>query len=395
LTWQDELRQLDEELAAGRITADEYRMRRDRVTAAAANPAAGSPQPDASAQAATSQPDQPIAGESTQLMTPLSGGQPGPPQATPPQAGDAERTQAVNPAWTVGGQGADAERTQAVPRSALPQMPGYSPPSPAGGFPQQQPPYQQQGWQDEQLPPSWTGPELPSAAPWNPSGFESTHADPWSAKQGPEVFEEGGGSKTGKIVAGVVAVVVLAGLVVGAFLLWGQDSGDDGTQAQTSAAAPPPAPPTKVANPMGIADLPGQQQDTKVRDLAGVQSLNYLTPEEIDAYEKASPGQAALVFSQLAGGGRVVVLVIQAESATAAGTAVEKLVQLQIGFKATKVTNAPKNVSITQSSANTRAHYASGDTIVRIDVTGGDQASRRDALNSVLTPQLSSLSADG
>lgn len=42
MTWQDELRRLDEELAAGRLSADDYRQRRDQLLAAAnSNPSTG------------------------------------------------------------------------------------------------------------------------------------------------------------------------------------------------------------------------------------------------------------------------------------------------------------------------------------------------------------------
>src|SRR3954468_24584265 len=35
VSWQDELRKLDEELAAGQISADDYRVRRDQVLSSA------------------------------------------------------------------------------------------------------------------------------------------------------------------------------------------------------------------------------------------------------------------------------------------------------------------------------------------------------------------------
>jgi hypothetical protein len=394
LTWQDELRQLDVELASGRITADEYRTRRDRVTAAAANPS-GAAQAEAPQQTANNPSSQPV--ESTQLIAPVTGGQARPPRTAPPpqHGGDADRTQAVNPAWGAQDPG-DAERTQAVPRSGFPQG-GRPPASPAGGFPLPQ--YEQPGgWQgEEQLPPQWSGAELPASAPWATSGFDSGfdsgRGDPWGAKQGPEVFEDSG-PKTGKIVAIVAAVVLLAGLGVGAYFLWGQDSGGGGQAQQPPVATKPPAP-TKKPNPMKIADLPGQQQDTNIKDFAGVLGIGYLTPEESSAYQDAQPGKAAVVVSQLENGGRVIVMVVQVSSANAANKAVTELAQLQIGFGAAKVSNPPTNVQATKTADTIRAHYASGDQVVRIEVQGRNQSATTASFNSVIESQLNNLPADG
>lgn len=393
MTWQDELRQLDVELASGRITADEYRTRRDRVTAAAANPS-GSAQAEGPQQTANNPGSQPV--ESTQLIAPVTGGQARPPRNAPPpqHGGDADRTQAVKPAWGAQDPG-DAERTQAVPRSGFPQG-GRPPASPAGGFPLPQ--YEQPGgWQgEEQMPPQWSGAELPASAPWATSGFDSGfdsgRSDPWGAKQGPEVFEDSG-PKTAKIVAIVAAVVLLVGLGVGAYFLWGQNPG--GGQAQQPPATTKPAPPSKQPNPMKIADLPGRQQDTKIKDFAGVQGLTYLTPEEASAYQDAQPGKSAVVTSQLDNGGRVIVLVVQVSSANAANNAVNGLVDLQLAFKATRVTNPPTNVQVTKTADTIRGHYVSGDQIIRVEVSGRNQSATTASFNSVIESQLNNLPADG
>ena len=81
LSWQEQLRQLDEELAAGQISADDYRLRRDSVLSAAVNvdPQAG--------QTGSSE------AESTHIIAPVSPPQ-GQPQAPAAPAGD--QTQIVN-----------------------------------------------------------------------------------------------------------------------------------------------------------------------------------------------------------------------------------------------------------------------------------------------------------
>ncbi|MQA11524.1 MAG: hypothetical protein GEU98_23830 [Pseudonocardiaceae bacterium] len=188
MTWQEELRKLDEELAAGRIAADDYRVRRDQVLSSAVAPGEQGQQPASEepaqpartpapqqaptdAQAGTppgnqqettphqtpaqapqqqapqpdaQQPEQAQSGphggqnpESTQIISVVPGvsSNPQAPAQAPPD-GPTERTQAVT-----GWQGSDAERTQAVPTTHNPaQQPPYAPPgqvpgSPAGGFP--------------------------------------------------------------------------------------------------------------------------------------------------------------------------------------------------------------------------------------------------------------------
>jgi hypothetical protein len=396
LTWQDELRQLDEKLASGLISADDYRRGRDALLAAAANPARpAEPAPGP----ASPGPGEPSSAESTQLIEPVGPPQPrpmGPPQPLPmgPPPSDSDRTQAVPQNWSqqpsyqpprpVGG--GDSDRTQVVPSVGQPQ-------SPPGGFPQQEFPQHPQGaWRTENEGFSssspWSGPELP-AAPWGAN-------EPW-IKQGPEVFDGRSGSK-GRVVAIVVAVVLLIGIGVGAYLIWGNSGGGSGGSAQTSASPPPStkSTPPKIPNAMNIADLPGQQVDQKVKDFATVAKIDYLTPEEISAYQAAQAGESGMMISQLPGnGGRVVVLVARAGSAALAQSAAAKLVDIQVGYKATQLTGLPPNVKGTQVSDVARAHFASKDLIVRIEVKSSDPSQLSSVLQDVVAAQLKVFPADG
>ncbi|TCO64581.1 hypothetical protein [Actinocrispum wychmicini] len=390
MTWQDELRQLDEKLASGLISADDYRRGRDALLAAAANPARPAepgpgPTPPGSGESSGV--------ESTQLIEPI-----GPPPQPRPMGptglpSDSDRTQAVPQNWTpqpsyqqprpVGGN--ESDRTQVVPSVGQPQ-------SPPGGFPQQQFPQQPQGaWQsgNEGFSSSpWNGPELPAAPPWGAN-------EPW-VKQGPEVFEGRSGSR-GKVIAIVVAVVLLVGIGVGAYLIWGTSNGSGGSP-QTSAAPPSTTKttPPKIPNAMNIADLPGQQVDQKVKEFGTVAKIDYLTPEEIAAYQAAQAGESGMMISQLPGNtGRVVVLVVKAGSAAQAQSTAAKLVEIQLGYKATQLSGLPSNVKGTQVSDVARAHFASKDLIVRVEVKSADASRLMSVLQDVIEAQLKVFPADG
>jgi hypothetical protein len=287
LTWQDELRRLDEELAAGRISADEYRVSRDRVLVEAANPAAQH-QPGPAPQPPT---------ESTQLIPPLN---PRPiPQESPPppqQPAELDRTQQVQPGWTVANKSSDddADRTQAVPGAGFQHMGPPPMASPPGGFPQPPGMRQVPPW-EEGFPPQWSGAELPASTPWSSGEFPVVGVgnEPW-LKQGPEVFDKDG-SKTGKIVAIVVAVVLLIGIGIGAYLIWGRDSGGQaGGTPGTSTQGRPTTTTSRPPDPMDIAKISGTEEPKSVARFADVKALNYLNPVEVAAYETAGATKSAV-----------------------------------------------------------------------------------------------------
>ncbi|EHR59038.1 SHOCT domain-containing protein [Saccharomonospora cyanea] len=285
MTWQEELRKLDESLASGNLSADEYRSRRDQILSSA-----------------VSSPDQAEAPEqsnvdATQIIAPLSGAQqsqPGqqPPQGQPQQPG-VEATQVVSPG-DVG-----AERTQAVshwqmqqqqqPGQAYPgsppagfqqPQPGQQPASPAGGFqqPAASPPGgfaqpQNQPWNaaPEDSSPPWGGGDFP---PLTPQGSPE-----WGVSQGPESFDEPKSSgKSRKVLLSVVAVLLVAGIGVAVYFLFiagggentaGPQNGPQQSQQQpppppspTSTPLPKPPPPKEepADNDAALVDPPGEER---------------------------------------------------------------------------------------------------------------------------------------
>jgi len=408
VSWQEELRNLDEELASGRLSADDYRLRRDQVLSSAV--AYGDPaqlqvqqpgqqpqqpfqqQPPAQPQA-PQQTGQPNSADSTQIIAPVN---------QPPQNnGESERTQVV-PNWQQ--QQADPNRTQVVPPMASPPggfpqqgqaspaggFPQQGQASPAGGFPQQQPQQgyqqqqpQQQGWTDTDASPPWGGSDFP---PISPVG--STE---W-VKQGPELFEDKPKGKGGKIaIIAIVAVLVLAGLGVGGYFAF---SGGGDTPADPTAAPQsnqPPAPPTSSAKPKTPEELlfekiPEQsgEEDSK----SGVITAAQLA--EITGMEK---GEADLVIAagvkQIAYRGsqkqpdetgpqpaKISITVIPLTSPGAAGDLVKQLRQYQTTNGFVQITEPlpgmpPKlnfQKKIDGDKGNYRGTWINGNNVVRVDI---------------------------
>jgi hypothetical protein len=240
VTWQEELRRLDEELASGQLNADDYRARRDQVLSSAVTPGASpAPQPQTS-QASGSQ------ANDTQIIQPVSPPQgvpqqqpqqshQQPQQQAPQQQPSPEATQIVSSAETGG------ERTQVVSswQTQQPQQdyrqPNTGQPSPPSGF---QPPHQQ----------AWNAPQEDVSPPWGSSEFPPIappRSSDWVA-QGPETFSSSQSSGKGKKVAlSLVALLVIAGLGVGVWLLFIRDTGPDTPIAAPTSVQPVPSPTLK------------------------------------------------------------------------------------------------------------------------------------------------------
>jgi hypothetical protein len=401
LAWQEELRKLDEELAAGRIAAEEYRVRRDALLSSAA--------------ATGQQPPTSNSAESTQMITPITGGvhqQPQGPNADRTQvvsssdssadrtqivSGDnvnSARTQAVRPGWQQVRPG-DANWGQNIP-GVPPQhgMPGHpmsnqGPPSAPGGFPAQQ---QQR----------WDAPSNDTGTPWGNSEFPPINqfgGQNW-IKQGPEVFGESS-SGSGKRIAIILAVIVVVlGLGTGAyFMFFNKHSGT------TTATSTPPAATTTTPKPkddLEIAALPGTTQDQSgISTFGDVVQGGLLTNDENKAYQTADATKVRLATSSLSGDSHISIMTAQTTSPTAAATAVARLVELQNVYGMQPYTGTtPDGVKINQiakigaNPATIRAHYVHKGTVVRIQVDGPDLDTISTTFDQILTAQLKALPAD-
>jgi hypothetical protein len=397
LSWQEELRKLDEELAAGQISADDYRVRRDQVLSSAVSVGQGGQGPQ--------QPNKP---EETQFI------QSGPPTAQPPTGpdktqvvgnqGDADKTQIV-PGGTadpsdrtqaVGGwqtarpsSGNDADRTQVVP--GIPGVPpqsyvggqaprpapdqGVFPPTP--GFP---PPM---GWQqpEDDLSPPWAGGVFPPLAPSGSSEW---------ARQGPEVFEDGSSSTGKKVLLILLIVLVLGGLGTGLyFLVLKKDDnpnpqGGGGPSTSQSRPTTTTKPRPSDPNVAILEDMPrppaSQQQQGQVLDVAQLTELKLMDAPEIELLKAAGvtkvPWRSALRQAPQDGPTPDVMstMVIPLASAEDAAKLLDQLraYQESVGllFIPEPLPNMPSSVifekAVVAERALYRGLYVSGKNLVRI-----------------------------
>jgi hypothetical protein len=407
LSWQDELRQLDEDLAAGKVSAQDYRSRRDAVLA---QTAAGAPPPQAPTPQTPPQPSQwtpapqpqfPVypqqsPSERTQSISQPPPGQQAPGQSAPNNApGDptqvvrggqappndsGEATQIVRPVDPPGSSPDNAERTQIVTGfGGRPSGPGGQ----NGGWSAQPP-----GTSDA---PPWGGAEFP------PLGSLRQN-EPWYS-QGPEVFDRRGGGR-GKVFA-ISGVVLLVVLVVVAILVFkpfsGTSSAQQGGGGQQTTTRPAP---TTTPTPIGpIAHIPGSTSPNTVRTFGDVTALGFLSPEEITAFQSGQP--TATYFSDVRdGSNRVLILVVKTSGAQTAGTIATQLSVLQIKYQMKARVGGPVGVLIqtidnAQGGPLRRAEWASGTYVLRIQVQGPDPTGADQELTTVLNDQLAKLPANG
>lgn len=363
MTWQDELRRLEEDRAGGRVSAAEYRMRRDQLLSSA-----------------NASPPTDNAMDSTQII---------PPVGTGPD--DATQVVGNQPAGAVPGP------PQADPMEQPTQHTGDRPGGwpPGQGYPQPGGQQFDQPPEDENTPP-WAGDRIPPL---------TAGSSEW-VKQGPErASGKGGRGKIIGIAAGVVLLVILG---VGAWLLFGQSGtgqhqqGAGGNNTATGAknagnhATRKPKP-----NPLGIITPAGKPEDhSDVHDLAGLEDANYLNPQEEQAYTNAVTSQVTFVVSHK-GADTIVLTGAKASSPNEAKKAVQDLhnAELTNAMKKSSIPAAP-GVRVDQvhgkpgQPSEIRAHYAHGATIVRVHVSGKDWETVRKDFATTLNEQLRKLPAD-
>lgn len=424
MSWQEELRNLDEELASGRLSADDYRIRRDQVLSSAVaygdpsqqqvqQPGQAPQQPFQQQQPPPQQqpqppqqPGQPSA-DSTQIIAPVNQPQTGDnaerTQVVPnwqQQQGDPNRTQVVPPIGSP--PGGFPQQGQASPAGGFPQQGQASPAggfpqqgqaSPAGGFPQQQP--QQHGYPQQQQQPQqqgWTEPD--AGTPWGGSDFppiSPVGSSEW-VKQGPELFEDKPKGKGGKIaVIAIVAVLVLAGLGVGGYFAFsgGDDPADPTAQPQQTQSQnqpPPSSEKPKTPEELLFEKIPEQsgEEDTKsgVIDAAQLVSIAGLEQGEVDQIISAGVKQVAYRGSQKQPdetgpqSAKISVTVIPLTSPGAASELVKLLRQYQTSHGFVQISEPlpgmPAKLNfqkkIEGDKGTYRGTWISGNNIVRVDI---------------------------
>jgi hypothetical protein len=352
MSWQEDLAELDRSLAEGRISADDYRRRRDEILSAASGP--GTPaQPNSG----------PFAGPFRWDAVPAAN--PAPPNADatqvvstgkPPASPDADRTQYVRPV------------------------------TPPPGNPL---PPQGQGWQSG--PPTTT-------PPWGGGDGFSPVMDPnpgWLA-QGPEVFEESsGGGKRVLAIVGAVLVLALIGGGIWYFTRNGSDPNQQAGQTVASSTSQTTTTTTKPKDDLSIVDLPGTVEDhTNITDFDDAIKSNFLTAEEIAHYTTAGAGKARLAASRTSEGVHVLIFTAEGTGPDLADAARDGLHQQQLTYGMQEYPSSPVGVQSGQvekngqTPATIRGHYSAKKTIIRIQVNGDDLEKVASVYDDVLAEQL-------
>lgn len=377
VSWQEELRKLDEELASGRLSADDYRVRRDQVLSSAVSYGENAPQPQQPPQPPQQAPQQDGSADSTQVIAPIS-----PPQGVPQQPQQdfgAEPTQAVSPNWQAMPP-ADPERTQYVANPASP--PAGFPASPPGGFPQSGPQPAQ----------PWNAPESDASPPWGGSDFPPISPGggaEWVA-QGPETFDTKPSTGKGKVAwisAAVVVVLVAAGLTI---FLTTSGGGDTAAAPTTQAPAPSSAagnspnqalldkiPPTEGAadGQSGLLPVP-RLVDLGILDSGEAALLSTRSVQEV-----AWRGSQRQPDASGPGNEKISVMVIPLDSSATATALAGQLRQYYVRNGLVLINdplpNIPSQVVFHKLVATPivyRGTWVSGENLVRVNVTQGDLA---------------------
>ncbi len=348
MSWQDELRKLDEELSAGRLSAEDYRRLRDRLVPQD-RAASGEPEPPPAPFPPAFRWETVAPSDETQVI--------------PAVDDEPDRTQVVGPQ--------DPDRTQVV----------------SGGRP----------------PPSWDD----SAPPWisadQPPVREQSPG--WAVE--PEFTAPPRRSGAGRIVGVVAAVVVVLALVgFGAYWLFGRDGvpqADEATAPEPPAASeqapappsePPPSPESTLPDP---APVGGDGEPRTVPTATDLGAAGVLTPHEFVALERAGVADSKLLVTTFPDGQRATILITRLDDAP---TVRDELAALQedYGFEAAGGAIPGLSAFLLRKDPTGmtvgRGFYVSGDILVRIEVVGPNLVPTADQFDTIARQQTAALPAD-
>jgi hypothetical protein len=410
MSWQDDLRQLDQALAQGQVSADEYRKRRDQLLATASSGGAPQPvQPAEQAPVVPQEPNTPPPGQPVQPPTPPPGlelPQQAPQQQTPqqPPAGGPfappfrwDTPDATQVVATGNDNNDNPERTQVVSQQPS-QFGQHTPESdrtqtlrPVAG-PQSHPvpPWQAQQPQPSNPTPPWGADDGPISMP-NPT---------WLA-QGPELFDAPA-KKKGKGVWIALVVVVVLGLGVGAFFLFGNKGATEAGPEQTGQTQAPPPVTTTTVKPkddLEVAKLDGNAEDvSNITTFADAEKKGFMEAPEYDIYKNGDPGKTRMTIVTLPNGVKAYIFTAQMATAQNAVTTANALAEQQVKFGLKVYGDVPQgqgllahNLEKTGAPALFRVHYVHKTTVARIQVTGADADQVVSAFKTVLDDQLEAL----
>ncbi|WP_089299531.1 hypothetical protein [Haloechinothrix alba] len=204
----------------------------------------------------------------------------------------------------------------------------------------------------------------------------------------------GGGSSIRRFLGGALAVVVLAGAALGAYVVWDSGARRDEPMPSSGGAA------REEQNKLVMPDLPGSaEKDSGIDSVDDLPELNYLISQEIEVYREHAEGDADFLVQRLPSGSRAIVLLVTASSPSDAATAAEELRNIHLSNDATEAPEAPPGVHVTEFLDNgreqIRGHYGSDDVIVRLEIhnTSEPTVATADFENAIMS-QLDAMPTD-
>lgn len=341
MTWQEQLRRIDVALAAGKLSKEQYTVKREELLAEAAAV-------DVPAETLTRTPPPVPAKE---LLTTTR-------QTTAPSPADERSTDSM-PHPNVSPRPKDTPAAVIKPSEIAPPVP---PPQPM----------------------------RPIRPPVRPG---SLAPDPQARNTIPASDPRLGGRWIALFVG--MSVLLAGALIAG---IWWLTTGDPSPPEPSAAPRP-----TADARQIPIAELEGRPiRVDRVRAPGDLDDLDYLRAPERKAYRGAHPSAVGLGYHTLRNGTGVVILVVRCGPPGSDTRLADQLRDLHLEVGAKRLADAPRGIRLTgfQDKKNghgyVRAHYTSNRHVVRIGIDSprGIKAARADLL-AVLNAQLDIHPADG
>ncbi|MBA0127505.1 hypothetical protein H0B56_18325 [Haloechinothrix sp. YIM 98757] len=192
------------------------------------------------------------------------------------------------------------------------------------------------------------------------------------------------------VLAYVLVLVAIVVLGLGSWCVSGRHlplAGSAGTQSSGEAGRYP-------SDPLAVAEIGGAQENLeRVRTVEDLHGVGMLTDEEEREYARAGAERVRLVVANF-DQGKATVLLARMPDAARAGAGAHALGELQRGYGFDVPVDAGAEVmaGVLPESAEARpggrAHYASGNALVRVGFRGDDSAATREKFVEVLTAQM-------
>ncbi|NKE55766.1 hypothetical protein FXN61_02585 [Lentzea sp. PSKA42] len=194
-------------------------------------------------------------------------------------------------------------------------------------------------------------------------------------------------SELRRAVGTLVILAVLLSIAGGSWLAWGSELELGGARD----ARPVGEEGRMPADPLAMADMGGVHENYEpVRSFGGVRLVDFLTEEELGAYETAGAAGARMAVS-IFQEGKATLAVIQVRDADAARTAAAELVALQEGYGLRL--SAP-HVYLAKDGSLIRSVYSHENVVVRLEVRGETHGWVVAKTAEIMAAQLEALPAD-